>query len=243
MNLTQKKKFMQDISEKIIKEIEEKNIKPTPKAVFNLIGFSFWVIFVLSVAIGVCAAFTSIFMIVDSDWDVYPAMGYNFWTYLFTSLPYLWLVVFLGFLMASFLAYRATKNGYKKPTTLVLAAISVGIFSLVGIFFAIGANINLHGYMMNFPIYDRFIFSREDMWRGERPSCLGGIITNVPNNIDFILKDFDGHLWVVNTEQAKIYPLVVIKQNNRVRIVGEREDNNKFMAREIWPWEMRPFGR
>lgn len=227
---------MQDISEKIIKEIEEKKIKPTPRVFFRLIDYFFWSIFGICVLVGVFAGLTLLLLLIDNDWDVYAPLGYNFLTYIVISLPYFWGAVFGAFLIISYFAYRATKNGYRTSATLVFMTLFFGALIIGALFFAAGYNPGVHEYMMRFPAYDKMVFSREDVWCCGERGLIGGTITDVPDQFDFMLKDFSGKVWLVKVKTARILPGVIIKVDKRVGIIGNKENENEFNAIEVRPW-------
>lgn len=50
------------------------------------------------------------------------------------------------------------------------------------------------------------------------------------------LRDLNGNVWVVDFTGADVKPVVVLKEGERVKLVGEATTDKIFVASEIRPW-------
>jgi len=100
-----------DISQKVLKTIKDKKIKPKSKLGFSIKEYLFWLVFVLSVFIGSFAVSITIFMI-NRD-----CLGRKL---VLLNIPYFWILILLIFLFLAYFNFKHTKKGYQYNSYLII---------------------------------------------------------------------------------------------------------------------------
>lgn len=234
---------MKEISKKALERIKKEKIEPTPKWKFLLKDYITWFSFVLSIIIGSFGFAMVLFMLLNHDWDIYRYLNRTFIEHLLVSLPYLWILFLLFFIFLADYNLKHTKRGYRYKTYLVLLA-SIIISLIMGsllYYFGIGTKIN-DIFAHNFPYYRRVFYPREEIWNNPEKGLLAGIITNVKSENEFSLKDFKEKIWQIEAKDAYLKKAIIIREGEKIKIIGELKSINIFIAKEIRPWVLEPRG-
>jgi len=227
---------MKNISRDTFKTIKEKKIIPKPKWRFLLEEYFIWGTGAISLIIGSLAAAVVIYMLDNNDWDLYQNISNNLLSFIFTTLPYFWIVILILFALVVYYNFKHTKGGYKYKLSTV-AIVSVLISLILGfLFYNIGLAKIIDDAFTDIPIYERIMHYRQSMWMQTDKGLLGGVVVSITDKNNFVIKDLDNKIWYVNTDDTIVKERLEIKQGIRIKIIGERIDENNFKAFRIRPF-------
>ena len=102
-----------DASKNILDKIKENKITPKPKWQFRLEQVGIWALAVLSLIIGAKAFAVIIFRLVNNDWEIREHLGRSLLNHALLTLPYLWIIVMVLFILLAYYNARHTKKGYR----------------------------------------------------------------------------------------------------------------------------------
>lgn len=230
---------MPELSEKIIKEIGEKKICPTPKWCFTVRDYGLFILFAVLIIVGAFAVATIIFMIVDYDWSAYRYLGQSRFESVLMALPYLWLIILGIFAYFAYSDLRHTKTGYRLEAPLLIL-ISIISSTLLGtVIYSRGFDSELHELMAcQIPAYHYLTYDRKDEWNNPDQGLLAGQISGINSADEFRLVDFHGRPWIIII-RACCFDQNLIRKDNRIKMIGERalvDEYDRFIANEIYPW-------
>ncbi|MEA1926278.1 MAG: hypothetical protein U9M90_03505 [Patescibacteria group bacterium] len=228
-------------SKKIIDTIKDKHIVPDPRWKINLRDYLYWGI--LACVVILSAAFFSLALlnIVDFDLELFCQLKVGkYLRLLIFSAPYLWTGLFIFCFVLGYLIFRKTKKGYRY-NVLFVAGIILIIVSILGV--------GTHIARMNEKIEDQFSqrapqFRKIILPRAERLLASGeGMIAGTVAQKEqekFILETRNGKKWTIlfdtNTKMGKER---VLKNGEKVIVVGKKIDKNTFKAIGIKPLKRR----
>jgi len=207
-----------NISDKALKLINQKQIKPIPKWEFMVKNWGWWLGFVVSLGFLMLGTGVSWFSVADN-----------------IITPYLWLFVAIVFLGLSFLLFERTKRAYRFSKWQVIVFISITGFVVGGILYKAGLASKIDRSLeTNVPYYRQMVPMKMIVWNNPESGYLSGEITNI-NEVGFELKDFDGKTWII-TGTPLIKGRIVIEVGQEIKIIGSQTGENDFVAEEIRPW-------
>lgn len=243
----------ENISEKILETIKDQQLKPKPKWQFLLQDYMVWLSGLLAIMIGGLAFAVIIYMFVNNDWGLYPAVSNSLVYFIFKTLPYFWLIFLVLFIIIAYYNLKHTKQGYKlRLRNMVLITVLVSV--LLGLFwYNIGFGQVIDNALSNkFPIYRQFInktHQRALFLQNPDEGILIGVITEFEEidmasskNHVFTLVDWDNKEWQIISEPAVVEVLSVHldKVDGPITIFGERLDCCNFKAYKIVPFIRGP---
>ncbi len=223
----------QNISQIALQKIKESGIKPISKNVFNLKKVIFWSLVGSSLVIGAISFSVTLSMLFNNDWDLYQRFGFSF---IFKTLPYFWVACLLFFAILGEFYYRKTFFGYRHRVITIMGIyiILTIIFGSILHFFRIGEIVE-QSMSDNISIYHGFVFDKSEFWSHPEDGLISGKIIDVENNIIKIV-DFNNVIWTVNMDNAIIGRQVEIEEGKTIRIIGDLDNNNIFVAEHLRPW-------
>ncbi|HRY63037.1 MAG TPA: hypothetical protein P5267_00300 [Patescibacteria group bacterium] len=226
---------MTELSDKILTTIQEQGLKPAPKASFRLKNFLLWALFGLSILVGALSVGVSIFLLANQEWDLYQYVTGNPLAFLLLVLPYFWLVVIIIFIAFGFYNYQHTKFGYRLPLLrlAIIYLLATLILGLGAYRFGLGHRLN-NFFNEQLPGYQHLNYEHYLWQKADQGLLAGEIISLTPTG--FILEDLKGDHWQVNALTAILVNGATLAPQEQIKIIGERSDVNKFLAREIRPW-------
>jgi len=230
---------LNNLAEKVIKTIEEKNIKPRPKWEFVLKNYFIWTVAVLALIIGSLAFAIIIYLIKSSDWELYQQINDGWLKFIILSLPYFWLFIFIALILLAYYNFKHTKKGYKYHLHLIV--IITFILSLTGgsLFYTFGLGQYIDNiFEQQIPIYRQLMAHRYKVWQHPENGLLAGRIEKIISSNIFTLRDLNNKYWTVIHLTSQ--PVFEIKPELRIKMVGQIIDLNTFQAEIIKPlWPMR----
>ena len=229
---------MSDLTDKVFKTIEKEKITPESHWHFLLKSFLIWLLLTILLIIGAMSISTSIFMLARRDWDVYQYLNESFAQYLFISIPYIWLAVFVLFAAGAYFTFKKTPRGYRFGTLFTAAA---SIFLSIGLglaFFLAGLESQVHETLSGqMPYYDSLVNDPDDVWHNPERGLLGGEIVKVSGPDDFAVMDIDDDVWLVRGEHLVWFDPTMPKEGVRVKMIGRLGGSGIFIARIVKPWD------
>ncbi|MFC1617855.1 hypothetical protein ACFL2B_01090 [Patescibacteria group bacterium] len=228
---------MKKVSDDVLNKIKEEKLCPKAKWKFCVRDAAVWTAFAVSVIIGSFAFSAMLYRLTNEDWEIYSQLGRGPIDHFFMSLPYIWIVLVVFFIMLALYYFKHTKHGYShKPLIIIGSSV---IVALVGgaLLFMFGC-----GQQVDKQLSDRkpFIGPRMQMWQNPEQGLLAGeILEIIEDPKQFRLLDFSDKEWQVNYE-VEAAPPIKIQKGLRVKIIGQQESDDLFQAQIIKPWRHAP---
>ena len=148
---------MHDLSENIIKELEDRGAHPKPRWYFVLMRSLFWLLAIISTTVGAVAFSVAWYVFFDNDGLHVTLQN------MFRVIPYIWLVVLTLFVVAAYLGFRQTRKGYRYAGPLILALILAGSIGGGLLLDTIDGGQKVHTYLLrDTDFYDGLIYSSDD---------------------------------------------------------------------------------
>lgn len=228
---------MTDISKKTLNKIKKEKINPIPKWQFLVKN---WVILsaaLISALIGALAMAVTFHVAFNRDWFIYRSMPHRPpLGHFLLDLPFIWLALVMITIFIAVYYFAHSKKGYHwSPFWIILAII---IFSLtVGFgftFLGLGRRIDtfLGGKV---PVYRDVEKGAREVWSEPEEGRLGGEITKIEGDI-WSVRDLSGKIWQVDISDVSYVDLKPAV-GSRVKIIGEKTQENLFQAKEIHNWQ------
>lgn len=228
---------MIDKATEILKNIEDKKIKPKSKWVFLAKDYLVWGLFVLATLVGAMAISVIIFIINDNDWDIYKYLQKSIWAYFLILMPYFWIII-LGIL--SFLAYfnyTHTRKGYLLNPYLVIFGSILFSIILGWALFAVGASQKIDKiFAQKIPYYKNTEMYKNVFWNNPAKGLLAGEIIQINDSNSFLLRDLEDNSWQIVGENIIWKEKVAAVAGEKIKIIGQIKEANLFRAQEVRPW-------
>lgn len=226
-----------DKASEILSKIKEKKIEPKSRWRFLLKDYMVWVFFGSAILVGAMAFSVIIFLLNDNDWDIYEHLDKSFASYLLLSLPYLWIIILSLFSFLAYFNYRNTRNGYRvNPVAIVLVSVLLSVV-LGGVSFGAGFGRVIDStFSENIPYYENMIMYRQAVWNNPEKGLLSGTITEIEDNDNFYIEDNEEEDWEIKGEDILWRRPETQEVGEKVKVIGEKEDEDTFVAEEVRPW-------
>lgn len=229
---------MEKISQEVLKQIKQSKINPRPKWFFKFKNYIFWFLFIISVIFGGFSIGTLIYQYENQNsFAAYYHLNNNFLESFFFAIPYFWLIIFLVLITFSIYDYFHTKKGYRY-NVFKIAGLSLLISLILGIsFFYLGLG-KIIDQELNQKVgfYHELNQQKEKVWNQPEKGLIAGTIKEIKSNKLFILEDLSGKSWQINYQNAQIFGRAKIEVGEQIKIVGEKQDADKFNAQQIRPY-------
>lgn len=229
---------MGDLSDKVLETIKSKAIKPRPRWYFLMRDCLMWFLAGLATLLG-GLAFSLVWLFVyfqNLGFTPPPPAGRMHW--LFSSIPYAWLLVFLLLVALIYYNLKHLKRSYKYPVYLIILA---SLFGSIVLGFLM-ANFGVHRRMneefsRRVPFYGRVFDARIPAWDRPGDGVLAGKIKSITDD-HFVLEDFKNQEWQIfyldETIEEESLGLIPGKM---VMITGHVNKHGTFFANEVFPWD------
>jgi len=229
---------MKNLTEATVNKIKEEHIKPKPRWSFVAKNFTVWIFCLLLVLLGAISFSLIFYLIAQVDWDIAGPSGHGKTGLIFLTVPRLWLALIIIFLVSAFIAVRHTRKGYRLNGYVIVGGglLLVSLLGLLVRYSRTDEKIN-RVFSQNIPNYHYLAGGKERQWSQPDLGFLGGEVIKVQEN-NFDLKDFQGESWQISYDQdTLIKPSVELRPKEKIKVIGEKNDSERFHAREIRPWE------
>ncbi len=229
------------VASSVLERIQAENLAPRPRYTFVVRECALWLLWGLTVLLGAAALAVMLYVGMNATYALYEVTHRNFVTFVFTVLPYVWLVLLA--LMAYFSVYelRHTKRGYKYSALQLVG--SSFCLSLVGgmLFHSAG-----FGYFLDQTLGKQIAhyMSMEKMelkmWQMPASGRLVGMVVPRPEVMsrDAVLQfeDKDGMNWKLSSTELTPYEMELLSTKSRVRLLGTSTAPEVFHICAVFPW-------
>lgn len=226
---------MENLSEKILKEIKEKKITPKPKWEFLLKDYLVWVSGILSLVVGSISFAVAIFVIRHNDWDIGMRMAGSIWKFALLTLPYFWFICLGVFAFLIYYNFKHTKSGYKYPFYVIVFGVIFLSVVLGVLFYGIGLGQAVENvFLRKMPFFREHFDPRFRIWNQPERGFLMGEVEELKNGEGFRIKDFKDREWFIQNLPGNL------KEGDMLKIIGEKINEENFKATEVRPFLIGP---
>lgn len=228
-----------NLEEEILKKIKNKKIRPIPKWQFVFKNYFIWILSFVSFILGSIAFSLIIFKIKNIEWEI--LNYYNFaWINLFLFLvPFVWIIVLVFFLLLTIFHFRYTKKGYRFSYIWVFSGSIFGSFLVGLIIYYMEIAFYLENEIQNkVPLYRLRCDMVNYKWMNEGKGLLMGEIKKIYGEDESVIMflDINKKLWRINLDNTFIPGFLQLSENLKIRVIGEKINDQIFVAHEIKPW-------
>jgi len=221
------------LENEILKDIKEKCLAPTPRWCFLWRNYAFWGLGFLILVIGSLAASVLLYLVFNNNWEAYNQEGSNFFSFLISTLPYLWIAIIIIFALAAYYEIRQTKQGYKFQLTYALAGIFVLSMVIGGLFYWLGlAQVIDDELAERFPYYERVVNPQLNYWMNPKEGRLMGAIKRKETSDALILVDLKNKEWKVKIINGEKF-IALVPLGLPVRLIGREISSSEFIASRV----------
>lgn len=229
---------MEKLSKKVVEKIKKEKIKPIPKWRFILRHSLLWILFTANLIFGALGFAIIIYLTANNDAFSEFTLAENLWQWIFLSIPIAWILLTISLLIISYLYFKNTDRGYK------FTAIKIFLFNICAtlilglIIYESGFSEKVNNiFLKSIPFYSHTLDTRSQVWMRPEQGYLAGDIESINKQDETLtLKDLDENNWSVDYSNSQIRHSVNLEIGERIKILGETEDNDTFIASEIRPW-------
>ncbi len=227
---------MSEISKNILKEIDEKHIRPIPKWQFILLHVGLFAMFGLAILFGSMATGIMLLHIATTDWEIVPRLAGGLHSFIYV-LPYIWILVTALMIFLATLVYKHTTKGYKLKPSLVVAISIIASLAMGSILFATNSAEGIEmALRRNIPPYEQYNKMQKRIWQAPDQGVLPGVIIDIKEDSIMLLDDFSEKRWTIDIKGAKVPPLAPAPQvGDQVIVIGEQTGKDTFTADGIRP--------
>lgn len=231
-----------DLREAVISKITNEHIQPTGKWVFFCSNCVMWTLWLTTVVIGAVAFTETLYMSMHSGIEYYEATHASVADFIVDSLPFVWIIAFLGMVVLAYRNMRMTRRGYRYPlwqivgSSLILSILGGVLLHAAGVGKLID---NVVGDVMP-TMYTSAEVRQAYMWAHPEEGRLVGVYTAHDDQHNWIrFSDSKEQEWLVATHELSAYDTKVLTSGERVRLLGvtgEATDYRTFYACAVLPW-------
>jgi hypothetical protein len=225
-----------DFAEQILKEIEGKNLKPTAKWKFVVVHSLLVASGILALLIGSLAVAAGLFVLLNSDVDVYRALHGSGLSYMIKNMPLLWILSMIVFIVIADVVFKQTGKGYRYALwALILASLLISI--ILGSFLYLKGIGHVVEYRVgrHVPLYTDVFEQRANRWTNPEGGLLVGSVNFQGSTTT--LTDKNGKQWLLNLEAVPYAQRLVFEHASTVATVGRfDEETGSFIVCAARPW-------
>lgn len=209
-----------NISDKALELINQQKLKPIPRWEFVVKSWGLWMGFGASLVLLALGVGISWFGLADN-----------------IIVPHLWLLVAIVFVVLAYLLFENTKRAYRFEKWRIFVFILVVGLVVGGVVFRVGIASRIDRKLeSDIPYYRQIVPMKMEVWSRPEMGYLSGVITKVVDEDSFEIRDFEGNLWNVDSQDSLIRGRVVIETGEEIKLIGKRTGKNQFKAEEVRPW-------
>lgn len=225
---------MSELSNKILREIESRRLRPRPVLFFLAKRSMFWTLAIGSIVLGGLSVALGLFAI----GDYYATGGRGLDDMPFDDeaplLPLLWLLCFAALVASAYLGFSHTRSGYRyRPSRVIATAIAASL-ALGVVLHQVEAGRFVHETLSEWiPAYRAYTYVPYAEWNRPDAGFLGGTVQSVDEGKSLRLRDFRGKDWDVDIRSAAVKFSDSLIDEGDIAIEGQRTGPNAFKARVI----------
>ena len=231
------KKQKNNLVNKVLKEIDKKEINPKPEWYFSVKEKSVWIAGILSILIGAVSVSAIIFSLVNTRWSERVLTHNSGITMLAETLPYFWILTIIIFVSLAYQGIKHTKKGYKWPllaitSWIILASIVMGLA-----LFVTGAGAAADRFAGRLPIHKDIEKIIMDNWNNLEDGLLAGEIIEI-TNATATIKTLGGNKTVyLSIKDTNKTEREILSIGSKVRFIGFSINEESFYVCRVLPWE------
>ncbi|MFA5927180.1 MAG: hypothetical protein WCT32_00220 [Patescibacteria group bacterium] len=127
---------MAQVSQKIIEEISDKQLKPKPRSYFLVYNAVIWLLIAFFIIFDGILLCVNIYGLAALDWSLSQSFNERLATFTTNNLPLLWLSLSFVAISFAYILFRLTDMGYKyRRRWTVLIVLFVALFATVLLYF------------------------------------------------------------------------------------------------------------
>lgn len=238
-----------NLRQSVLERIDRDRVCPRSRLFFHSRECFVWTLWFITVCVGALAIAVTLFVIGHQRYALYEATHDNYFTFLVTVLPYVWIVTLIFMIVFAVYNIRKTKRGYRYSVTMI-AGSSV-LVSLAG-----GAGLQLLGLgayidyefgrlMYTYPSQEKI---ERALWQapddGRLLGRLVGPVGVATATVWFV--DEEGTRWRTDISDLFAADHRVLSTRVPVRLMGLRDEastsSDRFHACAVFPWYYGPDG-
>lgn len=224
-----------DLQNLILRKIAVEHLEPRPRWQFVVQDYAVWLGGTLAVVVGGLALAVITYVVRTNDWDLYAESEGNFAKFLFLTLPYIWIVLLVGFVVLAEHYVRQTRHGYRLRLVYVVG-LSIAASALLSVlFYRVGLARSVDVALEErLPVYSRYLSPRHAPWTHPAEGLLTGRVVAVEDATHFMLVDVEGEYWnVILDVPAAAVPLELLEVGRVVRMIGREAAADTFVVGRI----------
>ena len=230
-------KQIEQIGKNALEVIKQKKINPKSKWKCLLYGRVAWGLSLIFIVIGGLAFSVIVYMVKNNDWDMYSHLGDSLVEFIIVTLPYFWITLLMLLIYLAFFSSKFTEEGYRYKLAVLLSLGLLLNMALGLMFYSIGFGQVIDSYLQDrVPAYNYMFVNKAKMWTQPEKGLLAGFIIFANEN-QLIIKDDQDNLWNVGLDENVIIKgRMEVDVGLKIKIIGEKQDDNNFLAKKIKPW-------
>lgn len=227
---------MTSLSQEIIGKIKHDHIAPVPRWHFLLKSYAYWLFLGMSIILGSLSFSVIVHILRTGDLGMLKHLQGNIFTSSVMLLPYFWFFSLCVCELVAYYNWKHTRGGYRfRRRWIMFSSVAASVLFGSGLY-AMGMGEAIDETMArSIPFYDQSKHSaRRQIWmQPERGLLVGKIIQVGPQEGVILIEDEGGNSWMVKKSVTPLPPPVGIKKGKVVKIVGSKEKDYVFSAKEI----------
>ncbi|NNM83677.1 hypothetical protein HKL94_00440 [Candidatus Parcubacteria bacterium] len=238
--ITQDEQAPDHLAKRVLGRITDEHLMPRPRWKFLLRNYIFWGLGIIAILLGALAFSATLFEVQNADWRLFPAMHMDLISFFFATAPFVWVFALALFIFVGYIYIRRTVHGYRYPLTTIAIGAVLLAFLLGNGLYAMGFGGEVEEAIGDHPPFYRPILVEErSWWLASQKGLLGGEVERVsPRFTSFVLRDFSGRVWDVDTSDLRNRDLVTVARGGVVRVIGvpATSTSSIFHACFVFPW-------
>lgn len=227
---------MENLKNKILKEIESKKIEPTSKSYFSWIERIKWTLIWIFIFLSILF----ISFLLDDTVELFMAWPKVFrWFPILIFLPHLiWIILIAAAIFFIIKEFRSTKTGYRYSLWLILGMCALVFLLWQFLFFRIWLWPSMHWAFVDWIPFAKDMIYNESSWNNPKEWKIAWKVKEIWKNY-IIVETKDSKKWKIDTKEAYVWLNIKFKVGSMVRVIWETQSWSSIIASKVLPW----FGR
>lgn len=226
---------MNMLRDQVLEKIKREEIRPVASGYFVLRRWIGWGLVVALLVFSTLATAFAVHIVLEIDWEAFRHTEVSGVRAVLMSIPFLWLLLTIGFLLVASVIMRKTGRGYRYP---------LGILLLVFPLISTATGFSIEHSRFDEPIekfflgdlsqpepWQRLLPSAEQQWAQPENGLLGGAVIEVDAEQEtLMLEDREKKEWEVDFREAAIESNIDLQPNTQVNMIGTETGPSEFEA-------------
>ncbi len=224
----------------VLARIQSEHLSPTPRYAFAAREYSVWAVWGLSIVVGALALAVTVYDGMSAEYALYEATHDNFWTFLVSVLPYLWVIVFAAMAAVALIGVRQTKTGYRYRTSYIIGSSLLCSVAGAMLFHVLGFGYALDT-LLGHQIGQYMSMEKIEIgtWQSPDNGRLIGVLTSTSDDstttaLQFL--DSEGTVWTISNTEINDRDMHLLQSGEKVRLLGTTTDDMTFHICGVFPW-------